>query len=1234
MANTGIVLDIDKENYTEADFMSKRFVNSEVRNRAYINVLGAELFIRFLTDNGIKTDDIISMHSISKIVENLDIADVILPNIHIDVRTIFDEDKIFVPKSHFELEITPDIYVVLKLSKNLKDAEILGYFKPSQINKKQANEKYYFVKKETLIPAKMLLDKINQYGETRDSKLDNAEFLRGRVLSVAYSDNNLEIDEQKEFLKLMLTDSMLRDSVAEFDNFEVLSSQVALVLQERLEVKKQNEEKSVPGIVALTTEEILKEGVNAVVEEQKSKVEEVFDKVNDVADVVTTSAEIVDTVADSIVPLSVNEEEKIHDIEILDSDKVKEEAESIAEEDLTTKPEGLSEDVQTNSPEDVNNVPDEDEISPNTDIDTLKTEDIVEGSEIQSHTDEQTVENIEDNLPQLSEELVIDEIGEDLTLDNDDIDNSVIAEQTYFQKEQADIISNDETSISNSKNEEETTEDIEITEPETVDNSNTNLADSDLAIEDFDESLTLDNDISLSEVDDLPVLEGNEQKQETEQDDFSIVEDENLSVDESVSTLSDFETDKTDENLEISDVQKLDNIDEPEISIQDDVELLVDEPLDDANLQIVDDLSIQNTFGDENISENSLNETEIANDVEIEPDKAVSDNAIKMTSVAGGAIDNLVDNQIAKSSENINHKDVSTLGGVEVVGGNEEHTSFVGGLSDAKKQANLIAEAQGLATVTDLSSLEIVEQQKQEDIVHNVVDMEQMATVEVEKPIEESSEIVELDKISGVDSPTKPIEGLDDTSLNVENVETMELPDLNSYTINEDGTTPVENVNWGSEEDIDKGELLDLETTELLPENDAEQVVDTSENLVDSNAFNPQSEDIDFNEIDDIPELGDEDTESSEFRADVDSTELVEKSGQDKNDTEDVQEIEFTDETSINDFLGDEDLSEDSQQAEVAIPNEKDNDEVEDWAEDTGFDSLEDVLPEVNTSSENQDDEITISDEPREYKVYANSSVISSANFTPGEIKIDINTRNLRPEKSENQPINELFQEDSPVNGGEMMKNPGRLSKTSQQQQKGIVVGLGIAGLVVVLGLIFALGFGVSKFLKGQTEETPQPISDNTGDLNTPEPSQSDASTGQVVEMNNNSNALASTTGTKTAKKTDFVEIKKLSWEVPGAVSADVKFQEYFQSAGKSIKSALMTDLLSVTDLAYASEMRVSVTFDQNGTFKDARIVTSSGSTQLDNIVLRTVNQTLSVLKAPHSVGSYENTTAVLKIYL
>ena len=1202
MANTGVVLEIGKENYTEADFMSKRFVNAEVRNRAYINVLGSELFIKFLAENGIKTEDVISMHSISKIIENIDIADVILPNIHIDVRTIFDEDKIFVPKSHFELEITPDIYVVLKISKNMKDAEILGYFKPSQINKNYANDDYYFVKKETLVPAKMLLDKISQYAETRDSKLTNAEFLRGRALSVDYSDHNLDLEGQKEFLKLMLTDSMLRDSVAEFDNFEVLSSQVSSVLLERIEIKKQSEAKAVPGITALTTDEIEQETENVVED-------------------LTEGA----------------------DLTIKEPEQAQEEVSDIVEEDTPT-------------------------IS---DIDTLKEEDVTAEAEAQTQPEDGTPEIVEDTLSQISDDdLTLGDIDEDLSFDIDvqPIDETEKAEEAQevepVQKEDA---TEEDLIVEDNQDEVEITEEKE---PEIVENPEPESAEDDLSLNDIDNELTLDEETSPKEenLDDLTIVEEETSEiVEPENAEISAVELEQP-VEESVTSNEEEIAITNEENLVVEDT-----LAESELSIDEDFGELVEEPLqNDESFKIADESVKTAELTADEVLDNAIAAIDSAKNVELNANKAVSDSAIKMASVAGGAIENLVENSVVRQSENLAHKDIANIGQANTINTNDESASFVGGLSDAKRQANMLAEAQGLATVTDISTLKTVEQQKQEDIVHNVVDMENMETVEREEHVIETPEMVELDKFSGVDSPTKPVEGLENMDLQVNDTETMELPDLNSYTINEDGTSPLDNMNWGTEDEAAKGDLLDLEATDLLigEENNNSQV-ENVENLVDGADFKPQSTNFDLNEtsnqVEDFQELGENDFEitedlnfdTSEGLENLDSVSETAKDSAEslanqevelnvdnanhddvvtpaKNADESVQEVDFSQEANLDDFFGDSEISE--VQEEVTAPkDETKNDEI-DWAQDTDFDALQDVEinPETATAAPQEDEEVTISEAPREFKVQENSTVISSENFTPGEINIDINTCNILPAKPENQPINELFQEDSPVNNGDMMKNPGRLTKPSQQPPKGIALGLGLAGLVVVLGLIFALGFGVSKFLKGQTEETPQPISDNSGDLNMPEPAQTqpEQPQGQVVEMNNNTNALASTAGTKPTKKSDFVEVKKLSWEVPGAVSAEPKFQEYFQSAGKSIKSALMTDLLSVTDLAYASEMRVSVSFEQDGTFKDARIVTSSGSSQLDNIVLRTVNQTLNVLKAPRSVGSYENTTAVLKIYL
>lgn len=1269
MANTGIVLEIGKENYTEADFMSKRFVNAEVRNRAYINVLGSELFIKFLAENGIKTEDVISMHSISKIIENIDIADVILPNIHIDVRTIFDEDKIFVPKSHFELEITPDIYVVLKISKNMKDAEILGYFKPSQINKNYANDDYYFVKKETLVPAKMLLDKISQYAETRDSKLTNAEFLRGRALSVDYSDHNLDLEGQKEFLKLMLTDSMLRDSVAEFDNFEVLSSQVSSVLLERIEIKKQNEAKAVPGIAALTTEEILQEGVKAVVEEQKAKAEDVFEQAKDVAvattEVLGAAAQVVDAAEKSA-----EDEKKLPELEILNTDEIEQETENVVEDltegaDLTIKePEQAQEDVAGIVEEDTPTI---------FDIDTLKEEDVTAEAEAQAQSEDGTPEIVEDTLSQITDDdLTLGDIDEDLSFDIDvqPIDETEKAEEAQdLEPVQEENATEEDLIVEDNQDEVEITEEKE---PEIVENPEPESAEDDLNLNlnDIDNELTLDEETLPKEenLDDLTIVEEETSEiVEPEKAEISAVELEQP-AEESVTSNEEEIATTDEENLVVEDT-----LAESELSIDENFGELVEDPLQNGeSFNIVDESVKTAELTADEVLDKAIAAIDSAKNVELDANKAVSDSAIKMASVAGGAIENLVENCSAEQSENLAHKDIANLGQANIINTNDESASYVGGLSDAKRQANMLAEAQGLATVTDISTLETVEQQKQEDIVHNVVDMENMETVEREDHVIETPEMVELDKLSSVDSPTKPIEGLENMDLQFNDTETMELPDLNSYTINEDGTSPLDNMNWGTEDEAAKGDLLDLEATDLLigEENNNSQV-ENAENLVDGADFKPQYTNFDLNEtsnqVEDFQELGENDieitedlnfdtsegleninsvSEAAEAPAESLANQEVELSVDNANNDyvvtpaqnadESVQEVDFSQEANLDDFFGDSEISE--VQEEVTAPkDETKNDEI-DWAQDTDFDALQDVEinPETAVDAPKEDEEVTISEAPQEFKVQENSTVISSENFTPGEINIDINTCNILPVNPEYQPINELFQEDSPVNNGDMMKNPGRLTKPSQQPPKGIALGLGLAGLVVVLGLIFALGFGVSKFLKGQTEETPQPISDNSGDLNMPEPAQtqSDQPQGQVVEMNNNTNALASTAGTKPTKKSDFVEVKKLSWEVPGAVSAEPKFQEYFQSAGKSIKSALMTDLLSVTDLAYASEMRVSVSFEQDGTFKDARIVTSSGSSQLDNIVLRTVNQTLNVLKAPRSVGSYENTTAVLKIYL
>ena len=113
-----------------------------------------------------------------------------------------------------------------------------------------------------------------------------------------------------------------------------------------------------------------------------------------------------------------------------------------------------------------------------------------------------------------------------------------------------------------------------------------------------------------------------------------------------------------------------------------------------------------------------------------------------------------------------------------------------------------------------------------------------------------------------------------------------------------------------------------------------------------------------------------------------------------------------------------------------------------------------------------------------------------------------------------------------------------------------------------------------------------------------------------------------------------YLEVKKLSWSVPDYVSYNDEFKKYLQTAGRSLKLSLSSDLLLATEYAYSNEIQVNVILSKEGTIKDAKILKSSGSNQIDEIVLRTVNDTLKVVKAPAGIIVGDNIQLTLKIYL
>ena len=96
-----------------------------------------------------------------------------------------------------------------------------------------------------------------------------------------------------------------------------------------------------------------------------------------------------------------------------------------------------------------------------------------------------------------------------------------------------------------------------------------------------------------------------------------------------------------------------------------------------------------------------------------------------------------------------------------------------------------------------------------------------------------------------------------------------------------------------------------------------------------------------------------------------------------------------------------------------------------------------------------------------------------------------------------------------------------------------------------------------------------------------------------------------------------YLTVNRLVWDVPDVLSQSSKIQNYLITAGKSIKLSLSADLLLATEYAYTNQVKLSLKLNNTGAIQDIKILSSSGSTQIDSIVLQSVKDTLNVVKPP-----------------
>lgn len=1084
MANTQqTLIYINEEHFEEAKFMSRNFVDKEVRTRAYLNTLGAEIIKSYLTSEGINTVNLHNIHSISKILENNDIADILLPNIHIDVRVIFDEEQIFIPKSHFEKKILPNIYAVIKIDNEYKTAEFLGYFLPEIIDKKQANKDYYFITSKQLISTNTFIKTIKDFVGKAPRNISEEDMLRGRELAVSLNDHNLTASEEKELLELLFMSDSLRESVLEFDNFETLAHSASAEVMKNIDV---------PAI---------------------PPAEEKTDYTN-----------------------PTNQDEDPLGDKLLEEEDIKEEPEEVSEQEKADEKETETSE-KTEEPLPEPNTPLQEVHAVKTNKDNMSVDAILDRTI--AAIDKKPEQSIEDKKVNLASNIVA-ALG---TAAGTAAAAAAATEATKAAAtaETISAVSDNAMKLASVAGDINTEEPLDIEKVNKVESIASKTKEQNFKHETVDMNsmdvvnegnIDEDHAESLSDMETLMALEGGVNPE----DDFAEMQgiSESEVVDLPMSSSYTINDDGT------SNMDMFNNMNVP----IDDQSELIDIPPLDGTMNSLD-------FG---IGEISISEQ----------DTLPSDNSIVRNTPAIEE-EEVVENTITEP-ETLNEETIA-----------EEELPEIGNISTTTEELNIGQEPEPL---------------EQEELTEPIIDS-------IEHEQEAVQEIVS-DTIS-------------DTAQTEVNEPEIDLTEdlIDNSTIEAGLETNLQ------EEDLTVSDEIVEVGEELLPTEELASTPETSDETTTETVTTEQTESQMTEELSE-PITATEDTE------DINNT--PEQPAQEEDELDKMLEEETQQPTDFQDTISD------------FITEEQDSTEdTEDWLNDTAYSDIADI---ADTTPQNTEDIIT---EPTPVTVNAkeNSLTISDKTFSIGEIPIDINNYNGLP--ADNTPLGNLYTSNTntqPQNT--ILNNPGTMGAYRNKKSKAPVI-LGIFGALVVLIIVGVVGFFAAKMFKTPTMEEPQPITDDNVPTSTDngvgETNTLNVNKDNVINMDNNTNALASTatnpqnSARKTSATSSFTEIKKLSWEVPDYISYDANFRQYFQSVGKSLKLALTSDLLLATDFIYSSPVKVSVTFTQDGSFKNSQVLNSSGSTQIDSIVLQTVNQTLKSVKAPRSVGNDESTTAILKIY-
>lgn len=1139
-------IEITQDDVKDAAYSSSN-LEERIKQRAFANVIGGRLGIKYLKSIGFNATNQNSLYTIPAVLKDMDISDINIDNIKVDVRIVPNENALFVPKAQYEFNITPDLYIFLVMSEDLSTANFVGAIAPDEVNKSKEVNGYYIVDNGSLYNENSLKKALKKSKPKSNLPTNENDIIKAQALIINFIDGDIMNNEKHFVYEQLIKSGELCEMFRQFQHFELISTDLA------------------------HTNEILSDSVLDVLGAQQLYNEDItsdeFGSDVDLDEIANTT--VADFVEDYIEENHVGEDTMNLDNNDIINGEFEEKGEEIIEE-----------------PGQLDKLPSDEELA---NFETFEPQEVTEE---ESFTLEDLAPTANENIPNLNDLGTFEGFGglepnlsqsdiDDLTADSIDLDNidldafSDLTQQNNSSNQQQQ--QNNETSDTQVSEEIQSIDDIAKDDdinfldfediPDLQDiNNNENLD----TLDNFANFEDLDSD-NIPELEDLTEITN---EQMATQDITEPTQENNDTPEEQPSLIDAVKNEGFDiasEPTEMTDLEAFEtpiDLTLPELAPDDDLpsleEITADETLPVQEPQHTQE-EIQNTQQKEIVLDDKL-ET-------LEPVAPLED-------LVPQTFDDIAQDKNFSSPEpNLDETASST----EI---QDLPQQFQGLGNDASQDVDLSNFEMNTETTPTETNLQ---EQAQTETSNNDNDddmsgleeftMDMAAAVEEANPNLNNPQIPVDDAMNDAFSAFNNFTSMSDNSTQAQTseqspqetqnseFENINLDDLDDDLIPDDATSSQSDIN---PDNID----LDSEIDNLVNSD-----IDLSEiNLDDIDLNDPDIQNIDL-DFSDEDFASNTQTPQQEIPQDTNLNNIPDMSAQ-----QDYTDMQFNPDDISN-------MNNISQGSDNYDPNFAANDQstIETLYDNTqqqgqmGNDAIDNSLNQNNVNNNYQmpPQKQTKKKTPSPLLGILFIVLIVAFGYTKKDLimeKINAN-KGIQTQQDQNMPIEGETQEDK--------EDAQMLTDTTPENAE-------------------------------EGDDNKQPIGAIPGEAGGPQDVASmNASLNQGKERLTDKNL--STLPSKPQAPLYTNQIKKLYWEVPQELTYNEAIVKYLKITGRTMKLAIQSDLLNASELPYSSKMIVDVQINKSGELTNTNVNVSSGSKQIDAIVLQSVKAALKYVKAPTS---------------